>query len=102
MTAELWNRRSVLKSCAISTNQTLEGEFPDEELSALLVSPDFTESDGSWPVSVWLLDTTGGWCALTSGLCGQLLPWGLASSRFTCWSAWYEPSFFFNVLESNE
>ena len=48
------------------------------------VSPDFTGSHGSWPVSVWLLDTTGGWCALTCGLGGQLLPWGLASSRITC------------------
>ena len=48
------------------------------------VSPDFTGSHGSWPVSVWLLDTTGGWCALTCGLGGQLLPWDLASSRITC------------------
>ena len=59
------------------------------------VSPDFTGSHGSWSVSVWLLDTTGGRCTLyvrpwwpaaslgtchrysTCGLGGQLLPWAL-------------------------
>ena len=39
------------------TNQTLEGELADEELSRLLVTTDFTESDSSWLVSVGLLDT---------------------------------------------
>jgi histone H3 len=42
------------------TDQTLEGEFADEELSALLVTTDLTESDGSGPVPVRLLDTSGG------------------------------------------
>lgn len=40
------------------TNQTLEGELSDEELSGLLVTTDLTESDGSWLVSVGLLDTS--------------------------------------------
>ena len=40
------------------TNQTLEGELADEELSALLVTTDLTESDGTRPVSVGLFDTT--------------------------------------------
>jgi hypothetical protein len=30
------------------TNETLEGELSDQELSRLLVTTDFTESDGSW------------------------------------------------------
>jgi len=38
--------------------KTLERQLPDEELSGLLVSPDLTESDGSWPVSVGLLDSS--------------------------------------------
>ena len=40
------------------TNQTLEGELADEELSRLLVATNLTESDGSWLVAVGLLDTT--------------------------------------------
>jgi|ERR1740117_1763511 len=42
------------------SHETLEGQLPDEELSRLLVSSDLTESDGSWPVSVGLLDSSGG------------------------------------------
>ena len=61
------------------TYKTLEGQFPDEELSALLVPSDFTESDGSRPVSVWFLNSTSGWCTLTCGLGGQLLSRGLAT-----------------------
>ena len=40
-------------------NQALERELADEELGRLLVATDLTESDGSWLVSVGLLDTTG-------------------------------------------
>ena len=61
------------------TYKTLERQFPDEELGALLVPSDFTEGDGSGPVSVWLLNTTSGWCTLTCGLCCQLFSWGLAT-----------------------
>ena len=62
------------------TDQTLEGQLPDQELGALLVTTDLTKSDGSGPVSVWLLHSTCSWGALTSGLGGQLFSWGLASS----------------------
>ena len=64
------------------TNQTLERQLANEQLSGFLVAPDFTESHSTGLVAVRLLDTSGGWCALTSGLSGQLLSWGLASSRF--------------------
>ena len=64
------------------TNQALEGQLADEELSALLVATDLTESDGTGPVTMGLLDTTGCWCTLASGLGGQLLPRGLATGRF--------------------
>ena len=65
------------------TDQTLEWQFSDQKFSTLLVTSDFTKSDGSWPVSVGLLNTTGGWGTLTSGLGSQLFSWGLASSRFS-------------------
>ena len=53
------------------TNETLEGELPDQELGGLLVATDFTESDRTGPVTVRLLDTTG----LGSGLAGGLGGW---------------------------
>jgi len=65
------------------SHKTLEGQLPDEELSGLLVSPDLTESDGSWPVSVGLLHSSGGWSRLPGSLGGQLLPWSLSSSGLT-------------------
>merc|ERR1712099_112207 len=62
------------------TNQTLERQLADQELSRLLVATDLTESDGTRFVPVRLLDTTGRWCGLASGLGGELLTWGLATS----------------------
>src|SRR5579863_1641484 len=50
------------------TNQTLEGQLADQQLGALLVTPDFTKCDRSGPVSVGLLHTSGGWCRLPSCL----------------------------------
>ena len=40
------------------TNKTLEGELPDEELRRLLVATNLTESDGTGPEAMRLLDTT--------------------------------------------
>merc|ERR1719481_2318212 len=65
------------------TDQTLEGQLADEELSGLLVAPDLTESHGTGPVPVGLLDSTGGRGGLPGSLGGQLLPGGLASSGLT-------------------
>ena len=65
------------------TDQALEGQLADEELSGLLVSPDLTESNGSWSVSVGLLDSSGGGGRLPGSLGGQLLPGGLASGGLT-------------------
>ena len=61
------------------THQTLEGKLADEELSALLVTTDLTESYGTRPVPVGFLDTTGGRCRFASCLGGELLAWGFAS-----------------------
>jgi len=66
------------------TNQTLEGELSNEELSRLLVTTDLTESDSSGLVSVGLLDTSGGWCGLAGSLGSKLLTRSLATSGLAC------------------
>ena len=66
------------------TDKTLEWQLADEELGALLVTTDLTESHCTGPVTMGLLYATGGWGALTGGLGSQLLPWSLSSGRFTC------------------
>ena len=65
------------------TDQTLEGELPDEELGTLLVTTDLTKGNGTGPVTVRFLDTTGGRGGLASSLCGQLLARSLASGRLS-------------------
>lgn len=40
------------------SDETLEWELPDQELSGLLVTPNLTKSDGTRLVPVRLLDTT--------------------------------------------
>ena len=42
------------------TDESLEGEFPDEELGALLETSDLTESDGARSETVGFLDAVGG------------------------------------------
>ena len=61
------------------TNKALEGELADEQLSGLLVFTDLTESHGTGPVTMGLLDATSSRGGFASGLGGQLLPGGLAS-----------------------
>ena len=65
-------------------DQTLEGQLPDQQLGALLVTTDFTQSHRSGPVTMGLLHTSGGWGTLASCLGGQLLPGGLATSGLSC------------------
>ena len=62
------------------TDKSLEGQLADQKLSRLLVTADLPKGDGARSESVWLFDTTGGWGTLTSGLGGQLLAWGFATS----------------------
>jgi histone H3 len=88
------------------TDQTLEGELADEQLSGLLVATDLTESDGTYEwivrnryticitrmgerrhtglVTVGLLDTAGGGGGLAGSLGGELLTGSLATSGLTC------------------
>lgn len=65
------------------TDETLEGELANQELSGLLVATDLTESDGSGLVAVRLLDTTGRRGGLAGSLGGELLTGGLATSGLT-------------------
>ena len=60
----------------------MEWEFADQELGALLVATDFTESDGTRAEAMGLLHTTGLCGSLTRLLGRELLAWGLATSRF--------------------
>lgn len=66
------------------TNKTLERQLADEKLGRLLVATDLTESDGTRLITMGLLDTTGRWCRLASGLGGELLTRGLATRGLAC------------------
>jgi len=65
------------------TNQSLEGQLSDEKFGRLLVTTDLTESDGTWLISVGLLDTTGRRSGLACGLGSKLLTRSLSSSGLT-------------------
>ena len=65
------------------SHQTLEREFADKELSALLVTSDLSQGDGTGPVSVGLLDATCGRGRLPGSLGGKLLTGSLTSGGFT-------------------
>ena len=65
------------------SHQTLEWQFADEELSALLVTTDLTEGDCAGPVSVRFLHATGGRGGFPGSLGGQLFARSFASSGFT-------------------
>ena len=64
-------------------DETLKGELADKKLGRLLVTPDLTKSHGSGPVTMGLLDATGGRGGFTGSLGSQLLPRRLSSSGFT-------------------
>ena len=54
------------------SDESLEWEFSDEELSRFLESSDFSEGNSSWSESVWLLDSTSGLGLLGGSLVGDL------------------------------
>ena len=66
------------------SDQSLEGQLSDQQLSGLLVSPDLPQRNGSWSVSVRLLHTADGRCAFSCSLGSQLLPGCLSSSTLSC------------------
>ena len=65
------------------TDQSLEWQLSDEQFSRFLVSSDLTKSNSSWSVTMRFLHSSCCWSALSCGFGGQLLTWGLASSRFS-------------------
>lgn len=44
------------------TNQALEWELPNEQLSRLLILANLTQGNCAWPVAMWFLHTTSCWC----------------------------------------
>lgn len=62
--------------------QTLEGQFPDQEFGALLVTANLTQRDGTGTIAVRFLHASGGRCALPGRFRGQLLSRRLAAGRF--------------------
>ena len=66
------------------TDQTLEGQFADQQLRGLLVAADLTQSHCSRPVTMGLFHSTGGRGALSGGLGGQLLAGSLSSRGLAC------------------
>ena len=65
------------------SHQSLEWELSDQQLGRFLVSSDLTKSNSSWSVTMRFLHSSCCWSALSCGFGGQLLTWGLASSRFS-------------------
>lgn len=60
-------------------DEPLEGQLPDQQLSALLILADLTEGNSSRAVAVRLLHSTSGGGRLTGSLGGKLLPGSLPS-----------------------
>jgi len=61
------------------THKALEGKLPDQELGALLVSPDLAEGDSARSKAMRSSDCSGN--DSVRGLCRQLLPGRFTSSR---------------------
>ena len=62
------------------TDQTLKGKLSNQKIGALLVPTNLAKGDGSGPVSMGLLDTSGGGGGLAGSLSGELFSGGLSSS----------------------
>lgn len=69
-----------LKVLGDLTDQTLEGQFADQQLGGLLVATDLTQSHGTRLVTVGLLHSAGGRGTFAGSLGCQLLARGLPSS----------------------
>ena len=65
------------------SNESLEGEFSDQEIGALLIFSDFSEGDGSGSESVGFLDTSGSGGRFSGGLVGELFSGSLETSGFS-------------------
>ena len=79
------------------TDKALEGQLADEQLRGLLVTTDFTEGDCAGPVTMWLLDTAGGWGTLASSFSGQLFARCLSARTLPCCLLCTSHYFFFKI-----
>ena len=66
------------------TDKTLERQLSDQQLSWLLISSDFSQSDCSWSVSVRFFHTTSWGRALSCCLRCQLLSGSFTTSTLSC------------------
>jgi hypothetical protein len=73
----------VLEVLGDFSDKSLERKLSDQQLSGLLVSSDFSQSDSSWSVSVRLLDSSSSWSRLSGSLGGKLLTRSLSSGRLS-------------------
>jgi len=73
----------VLEVLCDLTNQSLEWQLAQEEVSGLLIASNLTQCNGTRSISVWLLHASCCWCRLTCGLRRQLLTWRLTTCRLT-------------------
>ena len=65
------------------SDQTLEGQLADQKLGGFLVTSDLTESNSTGPISVGLLDTTGGGGRFSGSFGGQLFTGRFSTGGFT-------------------
>ena len=72
-----------LKVLGNFTDQPLEGKLTDEKFSRLLVATNFSESDGTGPVTMRLFHSSGRGGTLAGGLRGQLFPRSFSSGRLS-------------------
>ena len=61
-------------------NDSLEWKLSQEKSGGLLVSSDFSQGDGSWSISVWLLNSSGGLSTSGALLGSDSLSWSLNSA----------------------
>ena len=73
-----------LKNLSDFTDKSLERQISDQQLSWLLISSDFSQSDCSWSVSVRFFQTTSWGSALAGCLRCQLLSGSFTTSTLSC------------------
>ena len=73
----------VVESTGNFSDESLEWKLSEEEVSGLLISSDFSESDGTWSESVWFFDTSSGGGGFSGGLSGEGLLGGFGGGGFS-------------------
>ena len=73
----------VVETTSNLSDESLEWELPEEEVSGLLVSSDFSEGNGTGSESVGFLDTTSGGGGLAGGFSGKSFLGSLGGGGFS-------------------